>query len=529
MPKITKIAATTNRVMNSINFVKRKVCAYARVSTDSDEQFTSYEAQKDYYEKYIKSKPEWEFVGVYSDEGISGTNIKNRDGFNKMIQAALNGGIDLIVTKSVSRFARNTVDTLTTIRKLKEKGVEVYFEKENIYTMNGSGELLITIMSSLAQEESRSLSENVKWGHRKSFSDGNVHLPYSRFLGYKKGEDGKPEIVPEEAEIVRFIYTSFIYGQSFKTICDELDRRGAKTPGSTEEKTLKWSMSTVRSILMNEKYKGDALLQKQYVEDFLTHKAVKNNGEVPQYYVEGSHPAIIDPAEWAIAQLEFKRRQKASRSYSGNSIFSNRLICGDCGRYFGPKVWHSNDKYKTIIWQCNNKFKNDARCSTPHLSESKIKEAFIIAFNELGLKKTKVVEDCEFMIKLIDNTSELSEQIDSINEEIEVVSEMAKKLIDENKASPKDQEEYLKKYKKLEERHGGLVAKVTELENERTRKRAQIDALCLFLETYKKQPSFMAEWDPAIWLMTVEEAVVNKGKRIRFKFYTGAEIEVALD
>ena len=157
MPKITKIAATTNRVMNSINFVKRKVCAYARVSTDSDEQFTSYEAQKDYYEKYIKSKPEWEFVGVYSDEGISGTNIKNRDGFNKMIQAALNGGIDLIVTKSVSRFARNTVDTLTTIRKLKEKGVEVYFEKENIYTMNGSGELLITIMSSLAQEESRSI------------------------------------------------------------------------------------------------------------------------------------------------------------------------------------------------------------------------------------------------------------------------------------------------------------------------------------------------------------------------------------
>ena len=525
MPKITKIAATTNRVMNSINFVKRKVCAYARVSTDSDEQFTSYEAQKDYYEKYIRSKPEWEFVGVYSDEGISGTNIKNRDGFNKMIQAALNGSIDLIVTKSVSRFARNTVDTLTTIRKLKEKGVEVYFEKENIYTMNGSGELLITIMSSLAQEESRSLSENVKWGHRKSFSDGNVHLAYSRFLGYKKGEDGKPEIVPEEAETIRFIYSKFIEGWSLKNIADELMVRGIKSPGNKD----KWSHSTIISILKNEKYKGDALLQKTYVEDFLTHKTVKNNGEVPQYYVEGSHPAIVDPAEWAIVQLEFKRREKTSKSFSGNSIFSNRLICEDCGQYFGPKVWHSTDKYKTIIWQCNHKFKNDKRCGTPHLSENQIKEAFIKAFNELGSRKSKVVEDCEFMIKLIDNTSELTEQIDALNDEIDVVSEMAKKLIDENKASPRDQEEYLKKYKKLEERHGTLVAKVTELENERARKRAQIDALGLFLEKYKKQPSFMAEWDSAIWLMTVEEAVVSRDKRIRFKFYTGAEVEVALD
>ena len=184
---------------------KRRVAGYARVSTDSDEQFTSYEAQIDYYTQYIQRNSEWAFVKVYTDEGISGTSTKNRTGFNEMIDDAMSGKIDLIVTKSVSRFARNTVDSLVTIRKLKEKGVEVYFEKENIYTFDSKGELLLTIMSSLAQEESRSISENVTWGQRKRFADGKVNLPYKQFLGYRKGADGLPEIVPEEAAIVRRI------------------------------------------------------------------------------------------------------------------------------------------------------------------------------------------------------------------------------------------------------------------------------------------------------------------------------------
>ena len=178
---------------------KRRVAAYARVSTDSEEQLTSYEAQVDYYTNYIQKNPTWEYAGLYADEGISATNSKHRDAFNRMISDALSGKIDLIVTKSVSRFARNTVDSLTTVRKLKEKGIEVYFEKENIYTLDSKGELLITFMSSLAQEESRSISENVTWGQRKRFADGKVSLPYKHFLGYKRGENGLPEIVPEEA------------------------------------------------------------------------------------------------------------------------------------------------------------------------------------------------------------------------------------------------------------------------------------------------------------------------------------------
>lgn len=257
---------------------KRKVAGYARVSTDSEEQQTSYEAQVSYYTEYIQKRDDWEFAGVYTDQGISATNTKHRDGFNRMIADALDGKIDLIVTKSVSRFARNTVDSLTTVRKLKEKGVEVYFEKENIYTLDSKGELFITIMSSLAQEESRSISENVTWGQRKRMADGKVTMPYGRFLGYRKGEDGLPEIVPEEAEIVRLIYKSFMEGLSYYKIARMLMEREIPAPAGGE----KWYTRTVESILTNEKYKGSALLQKKFTVDFLTKKQKVNEGEVPQ-------------------------------------------------------------------------------------------------------------------------------------------------------------------------------------------------------------------------------------------------------
>ena len=209
--RVKVLPATRNRftAMPIHSTRKRRVTAYARVSTDSEEQYTSYVAQVSYYTDYIKRNDTWEFVDVYTDEGITGTSTKKRDGFNRMIQDALDGKIDLIVTKSVSRFARNTVDSLTTIRKLKERGVEVYFEKENIYSLDSKGELLLTIMSSLAQEESRSISENVTWGRRKQFADGKVSMPYKHFLGYKRGADGEPEIVEEEAKTVRWFISYF--------------------------------------------------------------------------------------------------------------------------------------------------------------------------------------------------------------------------------------------------------------------------------------------------------------------------------
>jgi site-specific DNA recombinase len=296
MRKVTTIPATKNKftALPTNALTKRRVAGYARVSTDSDEQLTSYEAQVNYYTDYIKSRADWEFVKVYTDEGISALGTKHRDGFKKMVADALAGKIDLIITKSVSRFARNTVDSLVTIRKLKEKGVECFFEKENIYTFDGKGELLLTIMSSLAQEESRSISENVTWGQRKRFSDGKVSVGYSNFLGFEKGENDTLKVVPEEAETVRIIYKLFLEGKTTQGIANYLMEHGVLSPARKQ----KWQASTISSILTNEKYKGDALLQKRFTVDFLTKELRENNGEVPQYYVEGSHEAIISPEEF---------------------------------------------------------------------------------------------------------------------------------------------------------------------------------------------------------------------------------------
>ena len=246
-----------------------------------------------------------------------------------MIAEAKAGKIDLIITKSVSRFARNTVDSLSTIRKLKEYGCEVFFEKENIYTFDSKGELLLTIMSSLAQEESRSISENVTWGHRRSFEKGKIHLAYSRFLGYTKGDDGKLAVVESEAKVVEYIYRSFLDGKTSGGICAELMKMGIPAPCGGE----KWCPSTVESILSNEKYKGHAILQKTYTVDFLTKKTKVNEGEVPMYYVEDSHPAIIEPDIWDFVQLEMKRRRDLGRSYSCKNTITTKLVCGDCGSF----------------------------------------------------------------------------------------------------------------------------------------------------------------------------------------------------
>lgn len=362
---------------------KLRVAAYARVSTEQDEQQSSYEAQVKYYTNYIQNHPGWEFVSVFADEGITGTNTKKREGFNRMITAAMDGEIDLILTKSISRFARNTVDTLQTVRKLKEKGIEVIFEKENIHTLDPKCEVLLTIMSSLAQEESRSISENVRWGKEKSMRDGNVYMPYGHFLGYRKGEDGRPEIVPEEAEIVRSIYDDFLAGKSITQIAESLTQRGITTPGGKS----KWSISTVRSILSNEKYKGEAVLQKTYTVDYLTKEVRKNTGEKARYEVTHSHEAIIDPATYDRVQRELSRRRSARPRKAGqDSPFANRLVCGDCGAFYGHKVWRSGGRSATRydVWYCNHRYDGTQKCETPTIREEEIRAAFVKVLKMLG-------------------------------------------------------------------------------------------------------------------------------------------------
>lgn len=285
---------------------KRRVAGYARVSTEKDEQFTSYKAQVQYYEEFIKRRPDWKFVRVYTDEGASGTSTKYRQGFRRMVRDALAGRIDLIVTKSVSRFARNTLDSLSTIRKLRDAGCEIYFEKENIYTFDSRGELLLTIMSSLAQEESRSISRNVTWGMRRCMAKGQVTLPYSTFLGYDKGPDGTLVVNPAQAEVVKEIYRRYLAGETCYRIAKTLTQRGVPTPAGK----TRWYTSVIRSILSNEKYIGDARLQKTYVEDYLTKKKRVNHGELTQYYITGHHEPIISREDFAKVQERMERDRR---------------------------------------------------------------------------------------------------------------------------------------------------------------------------------------------------------------------------
>lgn len=350
---------------------KLRVAAYARVSTDHEEQQSSFDAQVDYYTNLIGENPQWEFVNVYTDEGISGCRVDKRNGFKKMIADCDKGLVDLILTKSVSRFARNTVDSITIIRHLKELKIGVMFEKENIMTLDAKGEFLLTLMSSLAQEESRSISENVSWGHRKRFADGKGSLAYSRFLGYDKGTKKYEMVVNEgQAKIVRMIFRMCLQGYSAHTIALKLTEKEIPTPSGHK----KWHQSTVYSILGNEKYKGDALLQKGYTVDFLTKKTKKNNGELPQYYVEGDHEAIIAPQLFDYTQKYISAKHeffdtKCHGRCSGVLLYSGKIICDKCGSQFGPRPWHST-LYNSLVWQCRSRYDGKINCKTRNIYDA---------------------------------------------------------------------------------------------------------------------------------------------------------------
>lgn len=414
------------------------------------------------------------------------------------------------------------INSLVTIRKLKEAGVECYFEKENIYTFDGKGELLITIMSSLAQEESRSISENITWGQRKRFSDGKVHVAYKNFLGYKKGANGKLEIIEEEAKIVRFIYSLFIKGKTASWIAKHLTENGIKTPAKKDI----WQKSTVDSILTNEKYKGDALLQKKFTIDFLEKKMKKNEGEIPQYYVENSHPAIIDPVEWEQVQVEFARREQLGRTYSSKSIFSSKLVCVDCGGFYGQKVWHSTSKYRKVIWQCNKKFKNkEEMCKTPTLTAEAIQMMFLNAYNAFMGNREQVLEDCELMRTVLVDFTVLDAEIEKQYEEIEVIAERVKHLVKDNASTPQSQDEYVKKYNKLSERYEEEYLKLEKIKMEKEFRISQDKTMNMFIENLKKQPLIVDKWDESLWAVMIEKAVVHIDGSITFVFYNGSEIK----
>lgn len=520
MATVTKIPATVSRYTAAPIAVKtkRKVAAYARVSTDHEDQLNSYEAQRDYYTNYIKGNEDWEFAGIYSDEGISGTSTKKREGFQQMVADALEGRIGLILTKSVSRFARNTVDSLTTIRELKAHGTEVYFEKENIWTFDSKGELLLTIMSSLAQEESRSISLNVTWGWHKRFADGKPVVPFGRFLGYDRGEHGELVINPEEAETVQIIYGEFLAGLSFAAIAKKLTGLGVPTPSGNAV----WSGGTIKSILTNEKYKGCALLQKGYTEDYLTKKRVKNDGAVPQYFVEDSHPAIIEPAAFDRVQDLIDQRSRRG-SFSGSTIFSAKIRCGECGEFYGSKVWHSTDQYRRTIWRCNGKYRDkERRCSTPHLTEDEVRAAFLRMVNSID--REPLLADLREIQAAYSGIGDLEPRLRDLDGRLNREADAVQELIAQNARVAQNQDEYNARYDEMVDRYEAARAERDQVASEIRQRGIRRREFDRFIATLESLPETVAEFDEALWGSMVEHVTVYGKDDLRFMLPCGVEI-----
>ena len=505
---------------------KKRVAAYARVSTELDAQQGSYEAQIDFYTTYIHSKPEWEFVGIYADEGTTGTSTKHRDEFKRMIDDALNGKIDLILTKSISRFARNVVDALTVSRNLKAKGVEVYFEKENLSSTDPRAEMIFTFLCTVAQEESRSISENVRWGVQRSMEAGKINLAYNSFLGYEKGEDGLPKIVEEEAKIVRLIYQWYLEGLTMTEIAERLEEDGYLTP----RKCKKWSVSTIRSILTNEKYRGDARLQKTYTVDYLTKEVRVNQGERKQWYIHDSHDAIIAPETFELVQQELARRS-GNKGKHFRSPFTGKIVCGDCGANYGHRVWHSNTRYRQQIWLCIDKYANGSTCRPPRVTDAEMEQAFLIVLNGLFRDKEKVIADCEAgLLPIIANVEPLYEQEKVLKAEMLEINTEIEKLIRDNSARQRNQVEHARKYEQLKQRLTSLQKEVNTTEQHianllTTQKQSQI-----FLKALKEcGNSCLRKFHVPTWHALVDHAKIMADRTINFQLRNGSTISVSLE
>ena len=523
-----------SRIAPAVQMTKRKrVAAYARVSSGKDAMLHSLAAQVSYYSELIQRNPQWEYAGVYADENLSGTK-EARPEFQRMLRDCRDGKIDRILCKSTSRFARNTVMLLETARELKGLGISVYFEKQNIYTLDGKGEVLLTIMSSIAQEESRNISENVTWGMRKRFAEGKVTMPYRQFMGYRRGADSSPEIVEAEARIVRTIFRRFLEGATPAIIARELNaaeipcpsRKGLLTDDAIEvekarKKTARWSPSTVESILTNEKYKGDAILQKTYCTDYIRKTFVVNDGsEIPKYYAQNSHPAIVSAEVFDLTQMELEWRRSLKGSYSGKNCFASRIVCGDCGSFYGSKVWHSTDAYRRTIWRCNNKYDAEKKCSTPHVTQEELEKAFVGVMQGVLQEKTEILAACRAALDVALDTTEIDRAAKRLEEQALGIAERVRKLVEENARVQMNQEEYQQEYNALAEDYEKVSEKLRKIADQKQDKADRRRKIEVFLRMLERQEECM-RFEPYTFVALVDKVVVWKDKRLEFCFRNG--------
>lgn len=520
-------------------YQKLRVAAYCRVSTAQEEQQNSYQVQIDYYTSYIGKNKDWKLAGIFADEGISGTQTKKRTEFNRMIRLCKKKKIDLVLCKSISRFARNTVDCLEYVRQLKELGIAVIFEKENINTLTMTSEFMITLYGSFAQAESESISKNVQWGVEKGFREGRVRYNFTKLLGYRKGPDGKPEIIPEEASIVKEIFKLYLDGMSTQGIADLLDMRNVPTKTGRP----KWCKTTVLAVLKNEKYVGDALLQKTYTIDCITHKRGKNNGERPKYLVTDVHEPIIDRDTFNRTQQEMERRaSKKNKSdkgktelgrYSSKYALTDIMICGECGYAYKRITWYGIGKRKgerIIVWRCINRIDHGKRfChKSPSVNEEKLHRAIVKAINEYygnGDDIRRIMQgSLEAVLAGSDNSGlrkaeiRLSEIDKARNDYISLIT-----------AGTMSEDSMDTEFQKLYEEEIELNEKIADLKKQDVISQEQKNQLDLAIKDIIDEPCKLIEYDDVLTRKLIECIKVINDSEIIVTFKGGHEMSVELE
>lgn len=529
--KVTVIPADPKHNQKDIRKQRLRVAPYCRVSTNSEEQLDSYQAQIEYYTEKIAAQQEWTMVDMFADEGKTATSTKKRKDFLRMIKACEKGKVDLIITKSVSRFCRNTLDGLDYVRRLRRMGVGVFFEKENVNTLYMDNEMILTFMMSQAQAESESMSGNIRWGHRKNFKDGKVYFHYAGFLGYRRGENNLPEIDPEEAEIVRRIFSRYLIGHSVAKIIADLEADGIKTARGHK----KWNDGVIRGMLRNEKYMGDALLQKTYIADLFTRQTKKNTGELPQYYVENSHPAIIDRLTFQRVQEEMARRSSLKKvstaaktelaKYSGKYVLTELLSCGNCGSPYRRVTW-SRPEGKKIVWRCINRLENGKKfCKdAPTLEESRIHTAVVSAMNEMFSQKSlKAILQDSIRTALLPENGETS--LAAIDSRLSQLREQQYRLLQLAAAVGADSTQYDEELKKVSMEFSALVAKRSELEKNRQDTEQADERAEQLADELESVDTGIATFDEVTVRQLISAITVLSEEKLLIRFKDGTELE----
>ena len=514
-----------------------RVAAYCRVSTDDEEQLTSYEAQKNYYTDKIMTNKEWTMAGIFADEGITGTSARKRPEFLRMIRQCKQGKIDIVLTKSISRFARNTVDCLNYVRALKELGIAVIFEKENMNTLEIDSEILITMLGAFAQSESESISANVRWGIRQAMKEGKATIQYKYLYGYRKGDDSKPEIIPDQAEVVRKIYDLFLSGTPVRGIQEYLNANSV--PNINGEP--KWARSAIDSILTNEKYCGDVLLQKTYIDDCINKKVKKNTGQLPMYLVQNHHEGIISRETFDAAQAELARRSAGKspskknaptgRSrYSSKYALSDRLYCGECGTRYQRCTWRNRDGSKRIVWRCVSRVDYGSKyChDSPTLDEEPLHRAVLAAINSAVNDKDNIVYNLKAaMEKELTPAAGQQLSLSEIDDRLEQLNTEFSKVLAEASESG-DQAAYSDRFREIMQKQTALKAQRDEIQwllAESGKATAHIEQCRQAAET---TPSAITEWDDALIRQVVESVTVETDGGIVVALKSGASIHQEL-